>query len=145
TPPAQHLEHALAALNAGNHVYIEKPVTLNADECRTLIAAAEHSIQKVCVAHYRRALPLFIEIGKHIRDGAIGTPLIAQIDMLRPADTNISDDNWRLNPAISGGGLFHDLAPHQLDSMLHWFGKVSAADGVALNQRQLSAADDAVH
>lgn len=144
TPPAQHLEHALAALNAGKHVYIEKPVTLDADECRTLIAAAEHSIQKVCVAHYRRALPLFIEIGKHIRDGAIGTPLIAQIDMLRPAHTNISDDNWRLNPAISGGGLFHDLAPHQLDLMLHWFGKVSAADGVALNQRQLSAADDAV-
>jgi 1,5-anhydro-D-fructose reductase (1,5-anhydro-D-mannitol-forming) len=145
TPPAQHLEYALAALAAGKHVYIEKPVTLNAAECRTLIAAAERSMQKVCVAHYRRTLPLFVEIKKQIHAGVIGTPLIAQIDMLRPAPANISQQNWRLNPELSGGGLFHDLAPHQLDLMLHWFGTVTAAQGAAQNQRQLSSADDRVH
>lgn len=144
TPPAQHSNYAIAALTAGKDVYIEKPVTLNAAECKILLDAENCSTQKVCVAHYRRAVPCFVNIGELLRAGAIGTPLLVNIDMLRPAPANISDDNWRLNPAISGGGLFHDLAPHQLDLMLHWFGKVSAADGLALNQRQLSTADDAV-
>jgi 1,5-anhydro-D-fructose reductase (1,5-anhydro-D-mannitol-forming) len=144
TPPAQHKDYAIAALNAGKNVYIEKPVTLNADECKILIAAAERSNKKVCVAHYRRAVPCFVKIGELLRMGAIGTPLLAQIDMLRPAGVDNQSDNWRLNPAVSGGGLFHDLAPHQLDLMLHWFGKVNTANGAALNQRQLNAADDTV-
>ncbi len=145
TPPAQHKDYALAALAAGKDVYIEKPVTLNADECKQLIAAAAQSNNKVCVAHYRRALPFFVHIGELLRAGAIGTPLLARIEMLRPApETPYNDDNWRLNPAVSGGGLFHDLAPHQLDLLLHWFGGVQTASGIALNQRQLSAADDLV-
>lgn len=145
TPPAQHKDYAIAALNAGKDVYIEKPVTLNADECKILIAAAVRCKKKVCIAHYRRALPCFVKIGELLRTGAIGTPLLAHIDMLRPTPaTPDSDANWRLNPAVSGGGLFHDLAPHQLDLMLHWFGSVQTANGFALNQRQLSAADDLV-
>ncbi len=144
TPPAQHKDYALAALAAGKDVYIEKPVTLNAEECRQLIAAAAQGNNKVCVAHYRRALPLFVKIGELLRTGAIGTPLLAQIDMLRPAPPITNDDNWRLNPAISGGGLFHDLAPHQLDLILHWFGAIQTASGIAVNQRQLSTADDLV-
>lgn len=145
TPPAQHKNYALAALAAGKDVYIEKPVTLNADECKQLIAAAEQSSNKVCVAHYRRAMPCFVKIKELLRTGAIGTPLLAQIDMLRPAPTTPpNENNWRLDPAISGGGLFHDLAPHQLDLMLHWFGAVTTANGFSLNQRHLSAADDLV-
>nr|WP_324257804.1 Gfo/Idh/MocA family oxidoreductase [Cellvibrio fontiphilus] len=144
TPPAQHLDYALAALAAGKHVYIEKPVTLNARECRELIAAANRNSYKVCVAHYRRALPHFIKIAELIAGGVIGAPLIAQIDLLRPAPTKHAPDNWRLNPAISGGGLFHDLAPHQLDLMVHWFGPVKNAAGFALNQRQLTSAADLV-
>lgn len=144
TPPAQHKDYAIAALNAGKDVYIEKPVTLNAAECKTLIAAAERSNKKVCVAHYRRAVPCFVKIGELLRAGAIGTPLLAHIDMLRPAQAETHSDNWRLDPAVSGGGLFHDLAPHQLDLMLHWFGKAKASNGIALNQRHLNTVDDLV-
>jgi predicted dehydrogenase len=51
---------------------------------------------------------------------------------------------WRVNPAIAGGGLFHDLAPHQLDLMLHFFGSIQTASGIATNQAKLYAADDLV-
>ena len=34
-----------------------------------------------------------------------------------------SETNWRVLPELSGGGYFHDLAPHQLDLMLYYFGE----------------------
>ncbi len=143
TPPAQHLNYALAAIKAGKHVYIEKPVTLNAAECTQLIAAAEQAEAKVCVAHYRRRLPCFVKMQEFINSGAIGKPLLAQIDLLRPQQ-QYTPNNWRIDPAQAGGGLFHDLAPHQLDLLHYWFGAVEAAGGQAFNQRQQHAADDCV-
>lgn len=145
TPPAQHKDYALAALNAGKHVYIEKPVTLNARECDALIAAEQASANKVCVAHYRRCVPSFVKIAELLQEGVIGTPLAVQIDLLRSAPTTLNSDNWRVNPALSGGGLFHDLAPHQLDLILNWFGPVIKAKGFGDNQRKLTSADDNVH
>ena len=148
TPPAQHKDYAISALNAGKHVYIEKPVTLNATECDAIIAAEKASGKKVSVAHYRRYVPCFMKMAELIRAGAIGDLLMVQIDMLRPVKDEIiakTEENWRVNPALSGGGLFHDLSPHQLDLMIHWFGKVVHANGFGYNQRQFNAADDCVH
>ena len=147
TPPAQHQAYAIAALNAGKHVYIEKPVTLNANEVDAIIAAEQASGKKACVAHYRRAVPCFVEIQRLLKSGAIGRPLLVQLDMLQSQATKLiaaSEQNWRIDPAISGGSLFHDLSPHQLDLVLHWFGSVVQAQGCALNQTQLHKADDLV-
>ena len=49
---------------------------------------------------------------------------------------------WRYHPDISGGGLFHDLAPHQLDLMLYYFGAWKDAVGRSANVAGLYAADD---
>lgn len=147
TPPLQHKDYALAALAAGKHVYIEKPVTMNAAECDAIIAAQSATSLKVCVAHYRRFVPCFLKFFELIQQGAIGKPLLARIDMLRSANDNLiakTDENWRVNPTISGGGLFHDLSPHQLDLLLHWFGPVADARGFGTNQAGLYPADDCV-
>lgn len=148
TPPAQHKDYAIAALNAGKNVYIEKPVTLNAAECDAIIAAEKASGKKVSVAHYRRYVPCFMKMAELIRTGAIGDPVMVQLDMLQPAKSKIvteTEDNWRVNTALSGGGLFHDLSPHQLDLMLYWFGPVIKASGFGYNQRHFNSADDTVH
>jgi predicted dehydrogenase len=52
--------------------------------------------------------------------------------------------NWRVDSAISGGGLFHDLAPHQLDILYHLFGNAKAVNGYATNQAGMYTADDLV-
>lgn len=148
TPPAHHKDYALAAMAAGKDVYIEKPVTLNASECDAIIAAEVRTGRRVAVAHYRRFVPCFIKMHELVREGAIGDPLLVQLDMLLPADSTLiaaSADNWRVDPARSGGGLFHDLSPHQLDLMLHWFGPAVKCGGYAINQRGFNGADDAVH
>lgn len=147
TPPAFHKDYAIAALRAGKDVYLEKPVTLNASECTAIMAVRDQTSRKICAAHYRRYLPSFMKVTELLNNNVIGKPLLARIDMLQPLRSHLiaqTEENWRLNPALSGGGLFHDLSPHQLDLLLYWFGPVTNARGFSVNQLKHSAADDCI-
>ena len=147
TPPAQHEAYTLMAFAAGKPVYVEKPMTLNAASAIRMKTAAAAAGIKLCVAHYRRAQPLFLKIKALLDDQEIGAVRLVQLKMLQAQDSNIianSASNWRLNPAISGGGLFHDLAPHQLDLMVFFFGEWTSASGLSLNQAGIGQADDLV-
>lgn len=148
TPPVYHLPYALAALKKGKHVYIEKPVTLNATEAQLLAEAVNNSSNKVSIAHYRRALPLFLEIKNLLDTKVIGDVRTVQIRLWqarKPPLVANTEINWRTEPAISGGGYFHDLAPHQLDLMLHYFGTPILYQGFSLNQSVYTEADDNVN
>jgi len=147
TPPASHLPYTLNALGRGLHVYVEKPVALNADEARQIADALKQSQAKLTVAHYRRAVPMFLYIKQLLNDNAIGDIRTVQIRMwqaIKPKLVANIAHNWRTDPALSGGGYFHDLAPHQLDIMLYYFGEPLIYQGYSLNQSSASAADDNV-
>ncbi|WP_242916440.1 Gfo/Idh/MocA family protein [Pontibacter liquoris] len=147
TPPASHEAYTLAALAAGKHVYLEKPMTLAADGARRILAQAAESTGKLVIAHYRRAQPAFLKIKELLENGSIGQPLFAESRLLQPLQPLLvatTETNWRLDPAISGGGLFHDLAPHQLDLMVYYFGEIARASGFSANQRQTAEVDDFV-
>jgi predicted dehydrogenase len=147
TPPASHLEYALKALQRGLPVYVEKPVTLNAQQARQLEEAVQQSQGRLTVAHYRRALPLFLFVQELLAQAAIGQVRTVQIRMWqspRPALIANADTNWRVQPELSGGGYFHDLAPHQLDLMLFYFGQPERYCGFSLNQSGATPADDHV-
>ena len=137
TPPSSHEMYTEMTLKTGKPVYIEKPVTLNALSCQRMIEMEKHYNNKVSVAHYRRALPLFNKIKELVNEEAIGKIKLIQLKTLQPEASKIitqTDDNWRINPEISGGGLFHDLSPHQLD-ILYWiFGEPKEAYLKAVNQ-----------
>jgi predicted dehydrogenase len=62
----------------------------------------------------------------------------------KPALITHLEDNWRVNPALSGGGYFHDLSPHQLDLMLYFFGEPEYYSGRGLNQASIHNCDDNV-
>jgi predicted dehydrogenase len=81
TPPASHMDYALAALKKGLNVYIEKPVTLNAAEAEKIAEAAKQSSGKVSIAHYRRAQPFFLKIKELLDSKAIGDVRTVQIRM----------------------------------------------------------------
>lgn len=148
TPPSSHEKYAIAALEAGKHVYLEKPMAMDRKSAQRIQHKAESSSGKLVIAHYRRALPLFIKVKDMLHEKLIGEISWVNIRLMQPVKTDImadSETNWRLNPAISGGGLFHDLAPHQLDLMLHFFGEVDDAMGFSVNHSHASAADDQVN
>ncbi|MCJ8209343.1 Gfo/Idh/MocA family oxidoreductase [Mucilaginibacter sp. RS28] len=147
TPPDSHLPYALRALEKGLNVYVEKPVTRNAAEAEELAQAVSKASSKLCVAHYRRAVPMFIHVKKLLAEQAIGEVRTVQIRMWKSADAEMiakTATNWRVHPDQSGGGYFHDLAPHQLDLMMHWFGTPKAYSGYSLNQSKSYPADDHV-
>jgi predicted dehydrogenase len=148
TPPSSHAEYAVSALSQGFDVYVEKPVTRNAVEARRISEAVHHyPEQKLVVAHYRRALPMFLKV-KHLLDekviGDVRTVQIRMWQSRKPALVADVTDNWRVQPELSGGGYFHDLAPHQLDLMLFYFGTPERYQGFSLNQSGANAADDHV-
>jgi predicted dehydrogenase len=147
TPPASHLPYALEALKKGFNVYVEKPVTRNAAEAQQMADAVKQSGQKLTVAHYRRALPMFLQVKKLIDDKIIGDIRTVQIRMWQSRKPQLVaevENNWRIQPELSGGGYFHDLAPHQLDLMLYFFGEPEYYSGFSLNQSNATPADDHV-
>lgn len=147
TPPANHLYYAKAALKNGLNVYVEKPVTLNAAEAAEMADAVKQSKAKLTVAHYRRGLPLFLRIKELIDTDVVGDIRTVQIRLWqsrKPPLVAKTENKWRLQPDVSGGGYFHDLAPHQLDLLLFYFGEPVKYQGYSLNQSGHSAADDNV-
>jgi len=148
TPPSSHEEYTIAALQAGKPVYVEKPMSLNAASAANMMMMVAEKKGKLVVAHYRRAQPLFQKIKDLITEKAIGEIRFARLAFykkpLSPEELTIEKTAWRVDPALAGGGLFHDLAPHQLDLMYHFFGEVDKASGLANNQASIYAADDMV-
>ena len=59
TPPASHEELAIAAMQAGKPVYIEKPIAVSAASCERILDASRRLNVRASVAHYRRGLPIF--------------------------------------------------------------------------------------
>ena len=147
TPPASHLPYALDALEKGFNVYVEKPVTRNAAEARQIAEAVKKTGLKLTVAHYRRAVPMFLHIKSLLDSNVIGDVRTVQIRMWQARKPSLVADvesNWRVQPELSGGGYFHDLAPHQLDLMLYYFGEPEFYSGFSLNQSKATPADDHV-
>jgi len=147
TPPLSHLPYALDALKKGFNVYVEKPVTRNAAEAQQMADAVKQSGLKLTVAHYRRAVPMFLHVKLLLDSYAIGDVRTVQIRMWQSRKPKLVADvetNWRVLPEFSGGGYFHDLAPHQLDLMLYYFGEPEYYKGFSLNQSHATPADDHV-
>ena len=147
TPPLYHAEYTLLAIQAGKPVYVEKPMAINLAAAEKMLAASQQAGSKISIAHYRRQQPVFQKIKSLLESNAIGKVRIVNLKLyqgIQPGLVAQTAVNWRVDPQISGGGLFHDLAPHQLDLMLFFFGNPQTVSGVSLNQAGLHKADDIV-
>lgn len=147
TPPGSHKEYTLMCAQAGKPVYVEKPMALNTAECEEMIKACESAGIPMFVAYYRRALPRFIQIKEWIEQGLIGEVRLVTVTHYQPPTEEEKLGNssaWRLNPQLSGGGKFVDLASHTLDILDFLLGPIKTAQGTASNQGGLYEVDDIV-
>jgi predicted dehydrogenase len=142
TPPQAHRDYVLLAARAGKPVYVEKPMALDAAECAAMIAACRDAGTPLFTAYYRRALPRFEKVRSLIEEGAIGEVRSVSIALYRPA--TLGEGTWRVDPTVSGGGHFVDLASHTLDLLDHLLGPIVAVTGSAANQGGRYAAEDIV-
>ena len=103
TPHPQHAEGALAAIAAGKHVLVEKPFTMNADQARTVVAAARAAGVFCLEAMWTRFLPHTIAVRALLADGAVGRVTMVVADHGQHFDP---DPTHRLfDPALGGGAL----------------------------------------
>ncbi len=145
TPPDVREDYAMQAMQLGKPVYLEKPMALNLAACIRLRDASERLGVKLSVAHYRRNLPLFMEVKKILEQDVIGEVKEVQIIMLKRTNKAADDpSNWRVDPSIAGGGYFYDLAPHQIDLVFYFFGKPRSFSGTSTNKAGLYKAEDFV-
>ncbi len=101
-PTPLHLEVGLAALRAGKHVLIEKPLASSVEEAKQLLDAAEANHAVLMVGHVERFNPAVLEAIKHIR-----SPRFITVERLGPYD-----------PRMSHIGVVLDLMIHDLDILL---------------------------
>ena len=128
TPTHQHREIAIAALEAGKHVYLEAPIATTVADARAIAVAAKKNRK----SYFQAGLQLRSEPQRHflvdfIRAGAMGTPLKVRAQwhrkesMRRVAPTNERQREleWRLRHE-SSAGLISELGIHQIDAV-NWF------------------------
>ena len=146
TPPGSHAEYALEVIKAGKPVYIENPMALNYQECVKINQAAEKQGVPVFVAYYRRTLPGFSLVKELIENGHIGKVRFLMVHLFKAPSENEKKGilPWRVDPEVSGGGHFFDLASHQLDYLDYLFGPILKVRSIAVNQAGLYKAEDFV-
>lgn len=107
-----HAAQAIAALEAGKHVFVEKPLALTEDECRSIHQAQMANHRWVTTGFNRRFAPYYVEIKKAIRGRA--SPAVINCRVNSPG---ISGNYWMADPAI--GGAILGEACHFVD-LMHW-------------------------
>ncbi len=146
TPPDVHEEYTEKAMRAGKPVYVEKPMARNAAECDRMNAMSSETGVPLFVAYYRRSLPYFVKLKELIDNKVIGDLRFVNICLQwQPYDEEVGENpkpRWRVDPEISGGGHFIDLASHQFNYLEYVLGPIKTASGISRNQAGLYAADD---
>lgn len=133
TPPGLHYEQALACLKAGKPVYLEKPFARNYTEAKKLTEAFEKAGVPLYIAHYRRALPLFLKVRELLEEKMIGEVLSVSFSLNRVFTPKDTAHGWLYKPELSGGGKFYDIAPHTVDIINFLFGDIVKAEGQVKN------------
>ncbi|MCO6491827.1 MAG: Gfo/Idh/MocA family oxidoreductase [Phaeodactylibacter sp.] len=129
TPLSMHCEMAVAALDAGKHVYCEKTMVFREEEVFQLIKKVKNSNLAFQVGHQYRSTPLYYRVAEMIREGYIGDVINVYVqwnrngDWRRPVPEPKYERiiNWRMYREYSGG-LTAELHSHQIDFINFVFG-----------------------
>ncbi len=127
TPHAQHLEGALAAINAGTPVLIEKPFGLSAAEVRSVSEAAREHGVFATEAMWTRYQPSFRVLARLIAEGDLGEIRLAQADVGWKVD--LEGGGRMLDPALGGGALL-DMGVYSL-----WFAQFAIGHPTSVTAR----------
>ena len=140
TPPGPRFELAKAAIAAGKHVLLEKPVALNAEQGQELQRLALGAGVCVGVDFEYRAVPLFQQLAALLHQGAIGTPWLVKLDWLMGSRADPGRPWSWYSQRSEGGGVLGALGTHAFDT-LHWLvgptRQLSATCSTAIAERPL--------
>ena len=117
---ALHAEQAIAAAQAGKHIYCEKPMALSLDDCKKTLKVVKEAGVKFLIGYHRRFNPLYQYAKKLADDGYLCDLFHVESDYLHhvPGDWDI----WKwIGKEAVGGSLFHAGSGHNVD-LIRFFG-----------------------
>src|SRR5436190_3876742 len=135
TSMPQHASLAIAALDAGKHVFLEKPIATNLADADKVIAAAKRAKGYLIPAPFTILSPTFQTMSRRIQNGDIGQPCLARA---RYGWAGPWWSEWFYKP---GGGCLFDLGVYCVNSLTGLLGpakRVTALAGVAIPEREIN-------
>ncbi len=140
TPNELHFPMASAALAAGKHVVVEKPVTVTLDDARALMAQARTADRVLAVFHNRRLDADYLTLRRHLESGDLGDLVEVEwhYDRYR---AHVTHKRWKEDD-LPGAGTWFDLGVHLVDGMLNLFGPPLSVTADMDSLRRPGAATD---
>jgi predicted dehydrogenase len=144
TPNSLHAEQAIAFLDAGQHVMVEKPMAMDVAEADAMVAAAERSSARLMVAHCWRFHPAVLALRDRIAAGELG-----EIVKTRGYGVHArwGPAGWFVDPDLAGGGALADMGVHAIDTARFLLGgpePVRVCAAIGTRYREIAVDDDAI-
>ncbi|TYS59930.1 Gfo/Idh/MocA family oxidoreductase [Sutcliffiella horikoshii] len=136
TPNKFHAEITIAALEAGLHVFCEKPMAMRPDECEAMMAAAEKSGKQLAIAYHYRFMKESVAAKRMVDADEIGRPIVARAKGMRRRKV----PGWGVftNKELQGGGSLIDYGCHLLDLSLWLLGNPKPVEVMGTTYNELS-------
>ena len=112
-PHHLHAEIAIAAMQAGKHVLLEKPIASNLEQAEQVVLAAQNTDVVLMVEMTHRFYPPLIEARQFIAGGRLGRILAAEDRIIEPGAEHLPA--WMLRSETAGGGVALTNGVHMLD------------------------------
>ena len=111
-PVSMHREFTERAARAGKHVFVEKPMASNADECRVMVEACREAGVLLSVAYRCPFDPMHQRLRALIAEGALG-----RVESIASTfGFKLAADDWRCNNELAGGGSAYDVGVYPLNA-----------------------------
>jgi predicted dehydrogenase len=141
SPPAAHEAGSIAAVDAGLHVFCEKPLATRPDSARRMLERAAQRERILMMASKFRFTADVAEARRLVRDGAIGTVLRFHNAFRSEVPMR---DRWNSDPDVSGGGVLIDNGTHAVDLARFLLGDVARVHATVLSPIQRLRVEDRV-
>jgi len=122
TPHSQHCEQIVAAARAGKHVFVEKPLGLDAREAERAVRACAERRVTLAVGYNWRFQPALNEAQRMLEDGRLGKLLHIEGNFCGPSAYRFAREHWRHDPHEVPAGGMTGRGVHLVDAMLYLAG-----------------------
>lgn len=134
TPNSLHAQHAIAAVKAGKHVMVEKPMATSSAQCEAMIAAARGAGVQLGVSYRLLWEPHHVQATALLAGGAAGTPANGSYEfswgyagaLANPARRK-TIKQWLLDPKMTGGGALFDTGVYPIQAACYLTGQTPVA------------------
>lgn len=124
TPNGTHRDLAVAALRAGKHVLVTKPIATTLEDAAAMIRTARETGRVLAVGHQSRRHPALRRLKQAVDAGELGRPHLIEGNTSSPTGLTLAAGHWRGRPEECPGGPLLQLGIHYVDNFQHFLGPI---------------------